>query len=133
MGIAYAHLRLGNDAAPELEEIDAEALVDTGTLHLCIPEVVAARLRLKETGARDVTLADGATQRVRYVSPVRIEMLGRVCVTGALVLGDQVLLGAIPMEDMDLIIEPALQRVSTRPESPLVPRSIAKGMRASHA
>lgn len=133
MGIAYAHLRLGNDAAPELEEIDAEALVDTSTLHLCIPEVVAARLRLKETGARDVTLADGATQRVRYVSPVRIEMLGRVCVTGALVLGDQVLLGAIPMEDMDLIVEPALQRVSTRPESPLVPRSIAKGMRASHA
>lgn len=133
MGIAYAQLRLGNDAAPDLEEIDADALVDTGTLHLCIPQALATRLRLKETGSRDVTLADGATQRVRYVSPVRIELLGRVCVTGALVLGDQVLLGAIPMEDMDLIVEPARQRVSTRAESPLMPRSIAKGMRTAQA
>mgnify|MGYP001584189958 CR=1 FL=1 len=37
MGIIRAHLRLANDAKPELEEIDADALVDTGALHLCIP------------------------------------------------------------------------------------------------
>lgn len=44
-------------------------------------------------------------QQVRYVSPIRIELLGRICVTGALVLDDQVLLGAIPIEDMDLIVD----------------------------
>ena len=41
MGLVYADVRLGNDARPELEEINALALVDTGALHLCIPEHVA--------------------------------------------------------------------------------------------
>jgi clan AA aspartic protease len=129
MGITYVAMRLGNDARADLEEIDAEALVDTGAMHLCIPEHIALQLQLKDTGIREVTLADGHVQQVRYVSPVRIEMLNRVCVTGALVLGDQVLLGAIPMEDMDLIVEPAQQRVTVNPRAPNIPMSLAKGVR----
>lgn len=127
MGITRAALRLANDARADLEEIDVEALVDTGALHLCIPEHVALQLQLKDSGIREVTLADGHVQQVRYVSPVRIELLRRVCVTGALVLGDQVLLGAIPMEDMDLVVEPARQRVSVNPRAPNIPMSLAKG------
>lgn len=129
MGVTYAAMRLGNDARADLEEIEAEALVDTGAMHLCIPEHVALQLQLKDTGIREVALADGHVQQVRYVSPVRIEMLNRICVTGALVLGDQVLLGAIPMEDMDLIVEPARQRVTVNPRAPNVPMSLAKGAR----
>lgn len=91
-------------------------------------EHVALQLQLKDTGIREVTLADGHVQQVRYVSPVRIEMLNRICVTGALVLGDQVLLGAIPMEDMDLIVEPARQRVTVNPRAPNIPMSLAKGV-----
>jgi hypothetical protein len=54
-------------------------------------------------------------------------MLNRKCVTGALVLGNQVILGAIPMEDMDLIIEPARMRVSVNPSAPNIPTSIVMG------
>lgn len=129
MGIVYAAMRLGNDARPDLEEIDAEAVVDTGALHLCLPEHVALQLQLKDNGVREITLADGHVQQVRYVSPVRIAMLNRVCVTGALVLGDQVLLGAIPMEDMDLVVEPARQLVTVNPRAPNIPMSLAKGIR----
>lgn len=129
MGITLAVLRLANDARSDLEEMDVEALVDTGALHLCIPEHVALQLQLKDRGVREVTLADGHVQQVRYVSPVRIEMLGRSCVTGALVIGNQVLLGAIPMEDMDLIIEPAKMRVSVNPRAPNIPMSLAKGIK----
>lgn len=128
MGITLTTLRLANDARSDLEEIDAEALVDTGALHLCIPAHVALQLQLKDSGIREITLADGSVQQVRYVSPVRIEMLGRTCVTGALVLGNQVLLGAIPMEDMDLVIEPARMRVSVNPQAPNIPMSLAKGI-----
>ncbi len=128
MGVTYADLRLANDARPDLEEVDARALIDTGAMHLCVPEHVALQLQLKDTGVREVILADGQVRQVRYVSPVRIEMLGRSCVTGALVLGDQVLLGAIPMEDMDLIIEPARLRVSVNPRAPNIPMSLAKGV-----
>lgn len=126
MGIIYASLRLGNDAKPELEELDAQALVDTGALHLCIPGHIAAQLQLSEKKPREVVTADGKSHVVPYVSPVRISMLGRECVTGALVFGDQVLLGAIPMEDMDLIVHPAKQSVTVNPLSPNIPMSLAK-------
>lgn len=126
MGIIYASLRLGNDAKPELEELDAQALVDTGALHLCIPSHIAAQLQLSEKKPREVVTADGKSHVVPYVSPVRISMLGRECVTGALVFGDQVLLGAIPMEDMDLIVHPAKQSVTVNPLSPNIPMSLAK-------
>ena len=54
MGIIRAHLRLANDAKPELEEIDADALVNTGALHLCIPEHVAMQLQLRTVETREV-------------------------------------------------------------------------------
>jgi clan AA aspartic protease len=127
MGITYADLRLANDSRNDLEELDASALVDTGALHLCIPEHVAIQLQLKDCETREVTLADGKKHQVRYVSPIRIEMLNRKCVTGALVLGNQVILGAIPMEDMDLIVEPARMRVTVNPQAPNIPMSIAMG------
>jgi clan AA aspartic protease len=129
MGIIHADLRLANDARPELEEISASALVDTGALHLCIPEHVALQLQLKTLEMREVILADGQPRQVRYVSPVRIEMFNRHCVTGALVFGDQVLLGAIPREDMDLVIEPARLKVTVNPKAPNIPLSQARGNR----
>lgn len=125
MGVTYADLRLANDARDDLEEINASALVDTAALHLCIPQHVALQLQLKARSQREVRTADGKSHMVDYVSPVRISMLGRECSTGALVMGNQVLLGAIPMEDMDLIVEPARQRVSVNPLSPNVPMSLA--------
>ncbi len=128
MGITYADLRLANDSRDDLEEINASAIVDTGALHLCIPEHVAMQLQLKIRGKREVQTADGKSHQVDYVSPVRISMLNRECVTGALVFGNQVLLGAIPMEDMDLIVEPARLRVSVNPFSPNIPLSLAKGI-----
>jgi clan AA aspartic protease len=133
MGIVRTHLRLANDARPELEEIDAEALVDTGALHLCIPEHIALQLQLRTVEPREVILADGKPHQVPYVSPVRIELLGRHSVCGALVLGSEVLLGALAMEDMDLVIEPARRKVSVNPRAPNIPMSIAMGNRARGA
>jgi clan AA aspartic protease len=126
MGITYADVRLANDARADLEEINASALVDTGALHLCIPEHVALQLQLSHRQPREVQTADGKSHLVPYVSPVRISLLGRECVTGALVFGNQVLLGSIPMEDIDLVIEPSRQKVTVNPASPNIPMSLAK-------
>ncbi len=129
MGITYTDLRLANQARPDLEEINADALVDTGALHLCIPEHIAMQLQLSTLKQREVQTADGKSHLVDYVGPIKISLLGRECFTGALVMGNQVLLGAIPMEDMDLIVEPARMRVSVNPLSPNIPMSLAKGMK----
>ena len=129
MGIIRQHIRLSNFALPELDEIDALALVDTGSLELCIPQHVANQLRLKVIEEREVTLADGKRAVVPFVGGVRVEVFGRQTVISANVLGDEVLLGAIPMESMDLVVHPARLRIQPNPDSPNIPASLAKGVR----
>lgn len=45
---------------------------------------------------------------------------------GAFVVGDEVLLGAIPMKDMDLVISPLDRTVIPNPRSPNIPSAIVK-------
>jgi len=118
MGQIYASLSLSNPAKENLLPIAANALVDTGALFLCVPEHIAVQLQLKEYEKREVTIADGSKKLVPYVGPVKINYLNRVCLTGALVMGDMVLLGAIPIEDMDLVIHPAQLQISVNPNNP---------------
>ena len=133
MGLVYTSLRLYNDGRADVEEIDAKALVDTGAQNLCIPEHFALQLRLEKRFDREVVVADGRRQLVPYYSGVRVEMMGRGCVVGALGFGDQVLLGAIPMEDMDLIVHPQRQEVLPNPENPNIAVSLAMGFRTNPA
>lgn len=58
------------------------------------------------------------------VGPVRVNFGRRSCFTGAFVLGERVLVGAIPLEDMDLVVDPARQRVTVNPASPDIPTAI---------
>jgi hypothetical protein len=48
---------------------------------------------------------------------------------GALVLGSEVLLGGIPMDDMDLVVSALSRRVTVNPLSPNIPHSYAKHSR----
>ena len=102
------------------------ALVDTGAITLCIPEHIVLQLKLEALEQREVTTADGKKRLVPYVGPVQIRFENRNCFTGALVLGDSVLLGAGPLEDMDLVINPRLQTITVNPESPNIPAAVVK-------
>ena len=75
-----------------------------------------------------MVLADGRRRTVPYVGPVEVRFGNRRCFTGAMVLGNEVLLGASPMQDMDLVLRPQLQSVDVNPESPNIPLSVAKGL-----
>jgi clan AA aspartic protease len=130
MGIVFQHIRLANFSRDDLEEIDANALVDSGAAELCIPQHIANQLRLKQIEQREVRIASGERLLVPYVGGVRIEVFGRQTVTSAIVLGDQVLLGAIPMEAMDLLIDPRAQKLIPNPDSPNIPASLAMGVRS---
>jgi clan AA aspartic protease len=124
MGMVYANIKLTNPRNAELQPMEVSALVDTGAYWLCIPEHVQLQLELTELEKREVTLADGKKQIVPYVGPVQINFENRMCFTGALVLGNTVLLGAIPMEDMDVLVHPLKQKLMVNPESP----NIAAGL-----
>jgi clan AA aspartic protease len=126
MALAYATLQLSNPRLPGLLPITVRSLADTGALHLCVPSHVALQLKLEELQKREVVTADGKKILCAYVGPVEVSYDGRSCFTGAVVLGDEVLLGAVPMEDMDLIVSPAKRSVIINPDSPNIPLSVAK-------
>jgi len=126
MGYVHAEIQLRNPRLPELSPLAVTAMVDTGAMTLCIPEHVALQLRLETHAMREVTTADGRKQMVPYAGPIEILFENRNCYVGALVLGDDVLLGAVPMEDMDLVVSPSHRRVVVNPESPNFPHALAK-------
>jgi clan AA aspartic protease len=126
MGLIHASVQLLNPSNPDVQGLDVRALADSGAVHLCIPEHVALQLQLRELERREVVLADGRRRSVPYMGPVEVRFANRRCFTGAMVLGDEVLLGAIPMEDMDLVLQPQLQRLSVNPANPNLPLSVAK-------
>ena len=55
---------------------------------------------------------------------IRIDFENRFCFTGAFVLGNEPLLGAVPMEEMDLVVHPSKQKVMPNPEHPNIPQYI---------
>lgn len=126
MRLSYASISLKNPRHPELAGMDVEALADTGAIMLCIPQHVAIQLKLDVIEQREVTTADGKKHLVDYAGPLQIGFGNRSSFGGALVLGDSVLLGAIQMEDMDLVVIPREQRVAVNPESPNIPTAIVK-------
>jgi clan AA aspartic protease len=118
MWIASATIRLENPKRQDLQPLEVEALADTGALFLCIPPQVQVQLQLEETSRKEFTTADGKRSLCPYVGPVRIRFENRECCVGAVVLGDAVLLGAVPMEDMDLVVIPSARRVAVNPQHP---------------
>ena len=129
MGLIHADLLLTNARRADLAGLSVVAMADSGALHLCIPPHVALQLQLEEQEKREVTLADGSKQLISYVGPLMVRFGNRSCFTGAMVLGDEVLLGAIPMEDMDLVISPSRQTITVNPSNPNIAMSMAKGLR----
>jgi hypothetical protein len=88
---------------------------------MSITETNVVQLQLEELEKRSVTIADGSIRQVPFVLPVRIDFGNRFCFTGAFVLGNEPLLGAVPLKEMDLIVYPARQKVMPDPAHPNTP------------
>ncbi|RLA08217.1 MAG: clan AA aspartic protease [Gammaproteobacteria bacterium] len=127
MGVCNAKIVLKNPRIDDLPMIEIDALADTGAVHMCIPQHLQIQLQLEEIDKKEVTLADGSCKLVPYVGPLELHFANRVGFTGALVLGEQPLLGAIPMEDMDLIVIPKTREVMVNPLSPNIATSCVMG------
>lgn len=129
IGMIMAKLKLSNPRNDEIEPIEVEALADTGSTYLCIPESMYVRLKLDTNERTEVTMANGVNIKAPYVGPVRLEFKNRFCYTGALVMGNKVLLGMIPMTDMDLVLLPKTSKIDVNPESPNIAHAYAMGLK----
>ncbi|MDR2071583.1 MAG: retroviral-like aspartic protease family protein [Treponema sp.] len=124
MGTVYAEIILknaadvidvqrGHMAEKDVRECTVRALADTGAGTLVINEEVRQQLGLEIKGLRGAYLADGVRQVCRVTEPVEIHWKNRDTACRALLLpgAEEVLLGAIPLEDMDLIVDPAAREL----------------------
>ena len=118
MGLTTTRIELRNPRRPDLPAVEMDALADTCSDLMCIPPRVQLQLGLEEAETRTIVLADGTRRSVPYVGPLQLRFANRTGFGGALVMGDQPLLGAIAMQDMDLVVIPRTRRVVVNPASP---------------
>ena len=131
MGLIWAEIELinGDDLAmvrnfqmdmDEVKKMNVSMLVDTGAYNLCINEVIQEQLQLPVVEKRKAQLANGSIEEYDVVDNVQVRFKNRATTCRAMVLpGDtEPLFGAIPMEDMDLIIHPLRQELLVNPEHP---------------
>ena len=97
----------------EVRQMTDTVLVDTGAWTLVINEATRKKLGLDYTGKSPGTLANGEKAEYDIAGPVEVIWKDRRVICEALVLpnADDILLGAIPLEAMDLIISPKNQEV----------------------
>jgi len=110
--------------SPEaVRSFEIEALVDTGATMMMLPQDVVDRLGVEIAGHRKVRYADGRVVDVPWVTGVKIEILGRETVVTALVerAGTTPLIGQIPLEELDLLVDPKSRELRVNPLSPDAP------------
>lgn len=102
------------------EELECDALVDSGAAELALPTELIERLRLEQVGTVRVYTADGGQHEYRVFGIVEVEVQGRVCQVRAIELphGAEPLLGAVPLEEMDWHISPTNKKLVPNPKSP---------------
>ena len=95
-------------AEEAVRETTVNALVDTGSGTLVISEEIREKLGLRIRGLRSATLANDKKEICKVTEPVEIHWKNRNTTCPALVSSGwgEILLGSIPLEDMDLMVNP---------------------------
>lgn len=131
MGLVYADIELinGEDMVlarrgyldqDDIKKMHINVLVDSGSYMLAINENIQEQLQLPVVEKRKAQLANGHIVECDVVAPIEIRFKNRRSSCSAMVLpGDaEPLLGAIPLEDMDVLIHPLRQELIVNPDHP---------------
>jgi clan AA aspartic protease len=133
MGLVYAEIKLinGEDITlakrhiigkEEIREMTINMLVDSGSYNLCINEIIQSQLQFPVVDKRKGETADGRIIECDVVDNVQVRFKNRATTCRAMVLPGncEPLLGAIPMEDMDVVIHPQSQQLLVNPDHPYI-------------
>jgi len=112
----------------DVRQQEVEAMVDTGATTVVIPIDLCRRLGLRPFRNTQVELADGSLCEMTYFRSVWIEILGRGMTCDALAApeGTTPLIGQIPLEGLDLVLDPRSREVRPNPAHPDGPLYYAK-------
>ena len=131
MGLTYATIELINQydeykseegllPSNEIRRWSGEFMIDTGAIRMAINEDIREKLGLKKGTLMNVSLADGSIRQVELVGGIKVRFGDRTCYTDAFVLpgNTEPLLGAIPIEGMDLVVIPSENKLEYNPKHP---------------
>ena len=131
MGLVYAQIKLVNSddkalhrsgyiSKDEIRQMNVTAMVDSGAIMMVINENIKTQLGLASINFQEAQLADGSLVELEIVGPLEVIFENRRSTCDAMVIpGDnEILLGAIPMEQMDVMIHPKENRLIVNPEHP---------------
>jgi len=131
MGMVYAEIELINSTdmalarrhiigEEEVRSTRVRMVVDTGSWLMAINESIREHLDLPVVYRETLAMANGQPITRDVVGPIEVRFENRRSVCNAFVLpGDsEPLLGAIPMEEMDLLVNPKRQELVLNPEYP---------------
>jgi clan AA aspartic protease len=141
MGWVYADLKMANcdDIAlhrrgylkkNQIRRAVVRSMVDSGAYMMVINEDVCKKLGLPKIGAKVAVLENGKRIKLKVVGPLEIRFGNRYTNTNAMVLpgSSEVLLGAIPMEDLDVMIDPRKRKLVVNPANPKIPKMPLKSI-----
>jgi clan AA aspartic protease len=98
---------------PEIRQATIDVMVDTGASMLVINEQLFQQLGLGVIGEREISLANDATETCKLTEALEINWEDRSITMPALVVKDasDFLLGVLPLEGMDLIVDTVNQKL----------------------
>ena len=139
MGLTYATLEVINATdngmarrnlmpVADIRRTQVRMLVDSGAYMLCLNEHLQAQLGLDIIDSMEGELADGSVVKMPVAGPVDIQFGNRKTSCRAVILpgNAEPLLGAIPMEDMDVLINPKTQELIINPANPYLAKKSLK-------
>jgi clan AA aspartic protease len=131
MGMVYAEIELTNAedlglarrhiiGAEEIKRINVRMLADSGAYMMAINESIQAQLELPFIEKRKAVMADNSIREFDVVGPIMVKFKNRTGICNAYLLegNSEPLLGAIPMEELDVLIHPLRQELLVNPEHP---------------
>ena len=124
MGMVYADITIQNNTdsenagrglikTDEVRRVDVTAVVDTGAMNLVIPEELRLKLGLSVKKERMAHITYGQRVPCKETEAVEVQWKNRSTVVPAVVIpgAEAILLGAIPLEGMDLMVDPVHQEL----------------------
>jgi clan AA aspartic protease len=139
MGITYAEvelvsvedlflLRRNHISDDQVKRLKVLALVDSGASMMAVTESLKRLLDLPKVDEMQAELGDGSIVQLEVVGPVEVRFQNRRTIVNAMVVPDNgdVLLGAIPMQGLDVLIDPKREQLIVNPESPDIARMLLK-------
>jgi len=120
--------RRGKMKKEDIRKQEVDILVDTGAYNLSINENLLAQLGLEIIGSQSFELADGEIKKFDVAEPVEIRFKNRTTSCNPIVLpgNTEMTLGCIPLEDMDVLIDPRREVMELPPDRPYMAKKKLK-------